>query len=242
MINRFSDILAKNDIKEFYGVYFLMWIVSLLYLFQHRKEREKMFLGFALPTVVAMLIVFNPICAIVIDKCLQASFWRVYWIFNIVIVIACTGTCIVFDLYKRNQRLVAIVSLFIAISALGTNVYQANNFKKAENAYKIPQAVIEVCDILVENEITENVAVDNDLAIWVRQYDATLSTLYGREFSGNIGWGVFTDDLDLVLQGLRNEDCDYIVIAKSRDWEVSLITEGYEKYAETEYYDIWKVR
>lgn len=241
MTEQFYEIVATNDIKEFYGIYFLLWVLSLLYIILHRKKEVLLFKKVVLPTIVALIIVFNPICAVIIEKCLQGSYWRVFWSFNICIVVAYVCTRFVFNTVLKTERLYVVIVLFLVIVVCGTPIYTDKNFERADNVYKIPEQAIEVCEVLQKNSMTDKVALDPELVTWVRQYDSTINTLYGRDLSGNIAWGLLVNNMDAFYHGLE-DGCEYIVLAKTRNMEQQMIHKGYQKCAETEEYDVWKVR
>lgn len=241
MIERFHNIMVASDMKEFYGAYFLLWVFSLLYIVFHRKKMKALFIQVTVPSVMVMLVIFNPLCAVIIDKCLQGSYWRVYWIFSVYIVIAYVCTDIVSKVCVKKNKVCVTIFLIFIILICGSDIYTTKNFKNADNVYKIPERVIEVCEVLQQNGITENVALDLDLVVWVRQYDATINPIYGRDLSGGVGWGLAHNDMYTFYTFLE-EECEYVVLAKSRDMVQEMTNKGYQKCAETEYYDVWKVR
>lgn len=118
----------------------------------------------------------------------------------------------------------------------------------AENAYHIPQEVINVCDIMEPEEGKVKAAVPWEMFQYVRQYSAKIEMPYGREYI-LFDWAdrselfhALTEDIinpEKAAELARQDGCLYIVLAETKPIDGTLEEYGYEKYAETDGYVIY---
>ena len=120
----------------------------------------------------------------------------------------------------------------------GSLVYLNQYMSVAENAYHIPQHVIDICDVIApaEGEPRIRAAFPSELVFFVRQYDTDILMPYGREMV-TPQWDYYnavyevmekpeTIDAQALLEATRQAKCSYIVLATDREIDKSLATMG----------------
>ena len=173
----FIDIIEQLNMAIADGTYYILYIVSLLLIVKLEDENGKEYI--VKPMVLLSIIVFNPLVALVLDKCLQSSYWRVIWMLQEYIVIS-YAIILVLRKYKSFQKLMVGCVLAIIILFAGKNMFIDNYYKKAENIYRIPNEIIEICDIINNNEDNPYVATVYHVYIWIKQYDPSIDLAYGK--------------------------------------------------------------
>lgn len=177
--------LQYNGMAMHMGLFLAMLL--FLHVF-HKTETERVnayFLsGYA---GLFFLIFFCPLTAkIIMDYCIGAGvYWRMFWILPISVVVAYAFAASLRET-ARWKRAALITGMALVIMVTGSAVYTSENFTEAQNIYKLPQEVLDVCQIINEdaheNDIDEKkVIVVNELLSYIRQYDGSIQMPYGRD-------------------------------------------------------------
>ena len=145
------------------------------------------------------------------------------------------------------------------------------NFALAENIYKVPNELIEICEILHENMSNPDgrprVVFDASLNNVVRQYDAQLRLTIDRNASiyraGSTVAGEFDENsrrykrqkaiLDVIdyqiydhpkkfRNALGKSKTKFVVVLKNEELQAFLLKNGCEQSAETESYNIFRYK
>ena len=168
------------------GWHHVVFLLALVYLIFSRREKENrlLFVGYSF---IFFVIYFFPFTAMFIMYYCTGDlvYWRMFWLLPIPMVLAYTCTKLYGRFKKGWIRGICIVILAAAIGLTGRNLYlpEVTPYQKATNIYKLPQEVVDVCDLInADWNSTEEVRVIAPEAIggYIRQYDANVQLLYGR--------------------------------------------------------------
>ncbi len=226
------------------------WLFFLLALFfcacMGKKVRRRVFW----PSLLVLLFFFNPVFyAVIGTRFLSGVYWRLLWMLPVSFVIAFAFTQLVYQRRRTATRLLVAALACICIVLTGKRVFSRGTYSERENAYELPQAAIEIADI-VQNYLAdwrETLIVPNELLCYIRQYSCSACLLYGRNFGGfisDIGEDesrVYQEmckeepDVGLVTEIARDKNCRYIVFNTSFHRIPEDLTEyGYQKLAVVE--------
>lgn len=173
--------LLKYSYELFFQnkAYFLACLLALLCLFLIPKKK-----GLAkyimYTSVIVLIVVCNPFTGNVLMKVIGGVEWRAFWMlpFTIIIAYAIAG---LIEKSKTHEKFIIAIVAILAIVICGEYMFSATNFNKPANAYKISNSTISVCDALASYPEQTKVIVPTELAIELRQYDASIGLLYGRK-------------------------------------------------------------
>lgn len=242
-------ISYRNYIGQ--GVYFVLFLIALMYIVFVPKEKEKRHLFF-LPVAVLTLLIFNPIAAKIVLKMLEgATYWRMFWLLPMILVIAYVLVQFVHQQDKKNMRYFALAMGIITITICGNWIYTEDNFDGHENAFNLPSQVIWVSDIIAPDEGGYAKAVAPEkLNYYIRQYNADIKLAYSRDDAHSYNQGyrghpiydqVKNDilDGDLFLKNCLEAKCNYIIT--DSDWNLSDDKLGEYGYYYIDYVDEYKI-
>ncbi len=212
------------------GYLLALFVASMLYLLVAEKDMRKKLVVAVAPLIILVgyFIPFTKIAYVAVFKEDSANtYYRVLWLIPMGAVIAYAG-CKLFMEHKRIG-LIVVSSLIIICGSL---VYKNQYMNKAENAYHIPQIVIDICDEISpeEGEPRVKAIFPGELIHFVRQYDTNILMPYGRDVvhhQYNIDVYKAFEKPEVInakelLEATRQEQCRYIVMYKDRDIDVKL--------------------
>ena len=219
------------DAATLKGFYFLPFLAAILYLLVSENEQHKRFIRRLLvPYLVGFVILMSPLFGRLCQGHANDQMTRFYWTipFEVVVIY-----CLVEILYQLRRPLAKGAFLCVAALTLMACSRQDNltspkdgqgwPYVKAENLYKIPNAVYETCNIIRDQQNGEEcrAVFPHDLAQCVRQYDASIMMPYGsyrNEWWNDIFAAINADeiDLDTVEQYAESDNWDYIVLEQQK--------------------------
>lgn len=213
MRESFSYVIS--NFKSFIGSGWLMWgafcAALLCCFFLGKDKRKKLFTV----SVLLCVIIINPVVYRLIgDRFMSGVYWRLFWTLPIVVTVATVLTELTGRIRKEWIRVMAVGVLCLTIAFTGKSVINRGTYTEAENDYQLPQAAIDVSDIILdasEGNVTMAIVPDN-LVCYIRQYTGSINLAYGRNI-----WGFINNPVDwqYELYDLMNaEPMDY---AKLRD-------------------------
>ena len=149
--------LTPIEIIKLYSgnaTFMLMFFLSLVYLWCFEKDRVKKAVLVFMSVVFLVLFVFPVFANVVMYKFGEAgTYYRFLWLIPTTIVSAYSIISILERFKKVYIRLIAFAIVLICIMIGGVFMYDAPVFIKADNAYELPQDVIDICDeIIIETE------------------------------------------------------------------------------------------
>lgn len=210
-----SIVSVIANFKSFIGTGWLMWacfcIALLVCFFLGKEKRKKLFTV----SLILCLLILNPLVyKLVGDRFLSGVYWRLFWTLPIVVVCAVVLTELAGRIKKDALRFVAVVILSLMVACLGKSVINRGTYTVAENAYQIPQAAIDVADIILDDSETTPVLViaPDDLVCYIRQYTAAIQLAYGRDM-----WGFINTPKDWeveLYQLMHAEQIDFRSLSK----------------------------
>ena len=217
------------------GMLLALYVCAVIFLFFTEKEMYKRILLVYLP-IFWIGVLLLPVTYKVVAKFIDAEiYYRFFWMLPVTLVLAYTAVQI-YDLCHEKYRIYAAIGLTLVMILGGDFVYNNWRYTKAENAYHVPQKVVELCD-LMHTEGREVLAIfPMELMQYVRQYDSTICLPYGRNVlvdDWNINHPLYsimeaeTVDCDALGKMAATYRCAYIVLHKERQTTGDLAQSGY---------------
>lgn len=240
MENILKEILYEIDTYVADSGIWILYLVSLLTILKINDEKGKAYI--LKPMLLVMLIIFNPIAAVILDKCLDSSYWRVIWLMQEVIVIS-YAIVIVLRRFQKVRKIALGVMIVLSIMLAGKNMYSSNELVLAENMYKIPDEMIELCQIIVDAENSPVVVAVDTIPIWLRQYDASIDMVYGR-YGENELRALVNDanrDYEELHDILEEKKCNLVIFRVNEISNEEIYQYGFEYIGSTEHYVLYKV-
>lgn len=165
--------------------------------------------------------------------------------------------------FRRKRRPwvqpVGLVVLAAVVALSGSLVYKSTYISKAENAYHIPQVVVEICDEILPEEEGEGedgkvmAVFPSELIHFVRQYSSDVMMPYGREMLVE-RWGnerelfdlmeAETYDVEWVADKAIQNYCRYVILnsykpktepMENYEYELVRTVGAYEIYRDTRF-------
>ena len=184
-IFRESLVMAQNYFGNIF--WFLLYAASFVYLFVREKDKTKRILLLYVPLLVFLAFFVPPVRMVYVAVFDEGNtYYRLLWLLPFAVTCAYAGTCA----FARHRRIGPVLCC-VLVALAGKPVYKSVYMSRAENAYHLPQAAVDVCD-LVRADAEEQgatyfdtdrilVAFPAELVHYVRQYDANLVLPFGRE-------------------------------------------------------------
>lgn len=178
--------IVLATLRDYRGasLYFSLYLLALIYLFVTEKEKNKRILLLYLAGVIVGIFVFPPTAYAVMHHVMDTEiYYRQLWLIPYGATICYAIVKMLIRIPNRaGKELVAVTAILVMV-VTGTNVFRNGNYSRAENAYHIPQEVIEICDFILDDDIeyTPTAAFPLLLVEYTRQYTAQITTVYGRE-------------------------------------------------------------
>jgi len=254
--------LIKSTLAQIYtaylqyagvGMYMLLFFISLIYIYiKEMKNSIKLILCYY--PLIVLTIIWNPLIAYNIIAVVEKEvYWRIFWILPITVAIAYVATTTVCSVSQNYKKIIVTIALTAILIMGGKFIFVSENYTRSSNWYKLPEQTIEVCNIL-ENDCsgTIRVVVPDSLVVSLRQYDANIQMVYGRDGGNNSGvWNeeanrlhdlMLSSELDVKsISGYMNDfQCNYIVLNKSTILSDDLENYGYHFVTSTEQYNIYR--
>ena len=221
------------------GAYFILFLLSMLYLFLKKGENlaELLFCG---STLCSFFIFLNPyLCTFVSQKITGVDvYWRLYWMLPIYFSIAYVSARLL-EYQKNFKKIIGLILISIIINLSGLYMYKKDlYFDKYENIYKIPEESILVAQKLLKRESKTTCIFPEDISPNVRQYTAKIIVIESRGMSTSEQYGwlyqKIYDEGDVnskeVKEELKNLNVNYIYsrdIIKAENIEIVDEIENY---------------
>lgn len=247
----FFDIAKTDFMATFEGAWiFPVLIICILWTVWKEKEwKRKLLLGI-LPAVF-LLIYWCPATGILFMRLLGENvYWRILWLLLVAVTIpyAC---CMLLRNLHGFWRSGAFLILMATIALCGKNVLSEEWFEASTNVYKIPQNVIDVCEVLPGNI---HAMVSNRLMPYIRMYDPTITLEYGRN---SLAYNAITEETEsheqlLYLEAQKSEidlgvlcplakevNIEFLVFSNNRTFIGNWEDYGYREYGHTDEFIIF---
>lgn len=233
-----------------YGVIQLLLICSVIVILINDKKKENIHLAIFIVTII-VCILFPPI-AFLFGKYFIGGevYWRIFWLIPSGIIIALVFTKLL-EKSKYDKKNIYLISIILVLIIGGKNIFNSNNFTKSTNLYKLPQEVIEICDLLVDEGEETKIVVPETIVSYIRQYNPKINMLYGRNLGKDVQRGkkfkILTQlnsaepDTKYIAKYAKKQECNYIVFKNSSTGIEKIEEYGYKLYHTTSNYSIFKL-
>ena len=238
----FKNYMGFHQYKFLAGLYLL----ALLYLWFAEKDRHRRAILVYAPTLL-LAAFFCPLFRKVFVRVLEDSetYYRLLWLLQMSLVTAYGSI----KLMGRHRK-IGLLIMCAAIAAGGDYVYDSINISKAQNAYHLPQEVIDIVDMIEPEEGRIKVLMPGELLQYVRQYSTDIELPYGREMMIE-RWDYYdamyeamekTEVIDTpyFVELARGYPCAYVILRNDRQVKESLTDYGFEVYGQVGIYVIYK--
>lgn len=245
--------IVLATLRDYRGasLYFSLYLLALIYLFVTEKEKNKRILLLYLAGVIVGIFVFPPTAYVVMHHVMDTEiYYRQLWLIPYAATICYAVIKIMISIPNRvGKELVAVTAILVMV-VTGTNVFRNGNYSRAENAYHIPQEVIEICDFILDDDIeyTPTAAFPLLLVEYTRQYTAQITTVYGREAIID-RWNLPNELLALIeserlsAEALttvgRQQGAECIVVSAAKEMDGRMEDYGFCLIGTVEGYDIY---
>lgn len=228
------------------GYLTILYLLTLLYLWT--AEKNPVFRTiFVYGASIIQLLFFMPLFFYGYQLLDEGTYYRILWVLPMSITIAYAAVRI---LGRYPVGSIAIGIVLIGIS--GKYVYSNPYISWAENAYHIPQEVIEVCEIIMPGEEEERVTgvFPDDLIHFVRQYSSRIQMAYGRDYLAP-DW-IYGDHplrkvmnqeeirISELVRLATEQKCQYIILEKNKKLIGNFERLKVFRIGETTNYDIYR--
>ena len=174
----FDEIFEQYSLYTGTGIFMVLFFVALVYIYLTEKDsgnRGVLLFGSIFTIILIMFPPFFYLYSYLDD----GTYWRMWWLVPSGIGLAYAGAKLI-SKYRLTGFLLTLLILMLG----GNMIYSHDNgvFNVAENKYKLPQYVLDTCDIL-ENDADGYIcaAFPTEFLSSVRQYDVNIMMPYGRE-------------------------------------------------------------
>ncbi len=205
------DIIHLHNDYTSTGMYMALYFMSLLYIGVYKgkegsvlqKDRRDMILFPSLIILTMIYFLFPFVKVFLKSRATDDIRSRSFWMLMISAVVAVGLSCFVSELEDEKKKFIAILSGCLILALSGEFKINDHVFQKAENLYKLPQALLDIADTVLSDrekgdfnvsELEKNYYPDpgagmNDPLLIVpyetahvfRQYSTDINLLYGED-------------------------------------------------------------
>lgn len=164
------------------SAYMIIALVALVYLFVTEKDKTvKMALIYV--SMGLLVLFFIPVYAyVVIEFFLEYEvYYRMLWFVPYAALVAYAGVRLLMRTLGLIRRVVLVVLFAAMLLGTGSCVFTDGTYKRAENAYHVPQVVIDIVDMIKIGDCTNICAFPPEIVQYIRQVDPDIVLCYGRE-------------------------------------------------------------
>ncbi len=213
-----------------------------------RKEARHVFFTAAI-TLAAFFM--PPFVKMVIGVTGDSVYWRFLWLFPTVILISYVLSGMIIMVEKKGLRLLLAAGACALLIVSGTGQHKAANFVYLDNWLKIPDEIVQACDMIRTDSRggTVKVAAEEAAACYVRVYEPSFYMPFGRWGEGAVTKNQRTFYTQINLPGknytalakyARDQKCNYLIItAVPKEGVEKLQDVGYQLAGSTETYEIY---
>ena len=194
---------------------------------------------------------FFPVTAYIIANwCIEELvYWRMLWLLPTTVLVGYAAGLLYGKMKKKVWQTNIVLLMCLSVIATGTCIYGWGDYEFVVNPYKIPQDVIDACDIILENAEEEQpmAAGDYDFACYSRLYTADILQPYGRyetvdmtadELQSEYMKGK-SADVGTIVEKSQALGVEFLVFYKNTSPEI-FTQGGYQNVGETELYAVYR--
>lgn len=230
------------------GLIVIWFLVSLLYLWLTEKRKHIRVMLLYVPLVL-LLVFLNPLVAKVVSRMADGEiYYRILWLLPVTPVVA-FGTISFCGKLSGRKKYMGITAALLLSMISGSLIYRNPFFQKAENAYHVPESVVDICDAIEVPGREVMAAFPSELLQYVRQYSNVVCMPYGRDIVVS-KWTVQNDLYDVMEQEsidtqelaalAREEGCVYVILPEDKELVGKMENQRFEEFARMHGYVIYK--
>lgn|GEM_PF-1045044 len=227
----------------------LYYILCVIYLFVREKNKAIKVALSVLSIIVLVLFAMPFVYEILAVKLSETDgYYRMLWLLPTSIVSAYATIKIAMELPHKYASYGLIIIMLICFAIGGNIVYHSPFFVKAENVYQVPDAVVDICDYITEDNPVVVATFPMELCPYVRQYTVNVLQTYGydelrrglsdsEDFVKEMTKG--NPNLEILTFGTRYHGSQFVILHSSvkpvgnmEDYDYYLLTtiDGYNVY------------
>lgn len=151
----YTQINVWDNLKNYMGTgyYIFVYLIALFIIFWKGNDRAKRY--FLVVPCIYALTIYNPIFTQWITKYFTGSevFWRLFWLLPMEISISYAFTVLLYLKKDKKYKVIIFLIEIVLLIIAGNFVFtKEKGFEKAENLNKIPQAVINQTQFILDKE------------------------------------------------------------------------------------------
>lgn len=227
------------------GAYIVLYLIALLYIyFKEENKNIKAFMVYF--SLLMSFITLNPIFSKLVEPFFPVSvYWRMYWMLPMGLTIAYAFTKLIASKEKKLDKAIIFIVAITVIILSGKFIYTEENYIEVNNLYKVPDEALEVANIIMQdNTETKKVMPCTSLIAYLRQVYPEIELMYAREPKSyeNVTIVVQQEkgNIQYVTNVCKKENCNYIIFHKAMAMNGNMEDYGYDLFAETANYRIYK--
>ena len=228
-----QDLIRYNGA----GFYCVLYAAAFVYLWRKEKETWRRMLFLYAPALLLFAFTVSPLRMLYARLLSETTtYYRLLWMMPFGMTVAYAAICLI-----ETHRRIGLVLCCAAILLCGRLVYRSPYITRAENAYHLPQIVIEICDRIAPEKGSRRIraAFPREMVYFVRQYNTDILMPFGRDLV-EAQWSYYNSvyevlerteviDMEALARVLRETACDYLILNSYR-----AITEDPTEYGYTE--------
>jgi len=227
-----GETLEIYSLATLNGKLFIPFFICLVYvLLAPAKEDDRARKYLVYPSLVLMLILFNPVFIHLLYKYIEVPerIVRMYWPLPMDLLFV---YCVIrfFDFLGERWKKVLLLVMAAAMLYINTGgSHTGQSYTLAQNVEKMPKGTKQVCDSLhILNDYQDPyVMMPTDLFFWIREYNPTIRIPYIREMDEMVTEDGAMD-LDMVGQTAVDGGCRFVVLNSSHRAEGDLADYGFD--------------
>ena len=227
----------------------LLFIASLIYLWIAEKKKGRKAVLVYVP--IAVLIMF--FCPFLVDFFVskmqeEEIYYRILWALPMGVVIAYAAVKFLSGIKKKWIQAGLLFLLVAYIMVGGHLIYRSPQFSKTQNAYQVPDAVVNICDQINVPGREVMAVFPNELIQYVRQYSPTVVMPYGYDVLVQ-RWNIVDEleeemskeisNAETLAEMARQRSCHYIILNQNHLMDGSLLDYEYTLILQTDGYDVY---
>ena len=242
------------------GIYMLLFLAALLYLWITEKEKSKRTVLVYLTTALGVLFVCPVFGWFAMHFFMTdiVIYYRVFWYLPVAVTVCYASVKLIMSMKTTMRKLIVGLAIVLAVCINGKFVYKQTFHIKAQNLFHIPQNAIDVAQIVQMDHYWPRAVFPAELLSFIRQYTAEIYMPYGRNMVED-QWNFSSDlfdameakvyDTERIASLARHNNCAIVVLNNEKDQDGTMEeqdyllmgkTKDYTVYMDRDYYEVYK--
>lgn len=218
------------------GHYYVLWLLALLYCLLRKGDKPDLRTAAWPLLILFILISCPPVAWLLLTKIFSQPYYpRFVWVLMVEIILACVGTDIVRRQKGKWRKRSVLFAILVLIAVSGRFLFAGNvqlagnmqfdgDFYHSSNRFKLKNETIAIADYLKENHIGEWGYFTEAINIEIRQYDAGILMVSGRDSGQQLEYALESPQWQVVATKLLDDwkNISVLVMQYSKDHERKL--------------------